>query len=78
MKDAQQTADSLIDEFNDDALYDIATSILYYLENKGYSIWQTYTRSDIQCNMGRKPTTDEMNEMQERLANCFEYIRPEE
>ena len=77
MKDVQQTVDSLIDGFNDTALYDIATSILYHLEHKGYSIWQTYTKEDIAVNMGREPTADEMDEMQERLADCFEYIRPE-
>lgn len=35
MKDAQQTTDYLIDEFNEHSLYDIATSILYYLEKGG-------------------------------------------
>ena len=74
MKDAQQTADYLIDEFNDNALYDIATDILAYLQGKGYCIWQTYTKDDIECNLGRKPTDDEMQDLADSLQ-CFENIR---
>ena len=73
-----ETARQIIKEQGDDAAYDVATWILYCLENKNYCIWQTYTQDDIKINMGRKPTNDEMEEMQERLANTFEYIRPEE
>lgn len=74
MRDAQQTADYLIDEFNDNALYDIATSILCYLQGKGYCIWQTYTKDDIESNIGRKPTDDEMQDLADSLQ-CFENIR---
>ena len=74
MRDAQQTADYLIDEFNDNALYDIATSILYYLEGKYFCIWQTYTKENIKENTGKKPTKDDMAVYQERLANIWEQI----
>jgi len=58
--------------------YDLATWILYELEWRRCCIWQTYTMDDIEQNMGRKPTADEIDEMQERLVNSFEYIRPKE
>lgn len=72
MKDAQQTTNSLIDEFNDNALYDIATSILYHLQGKGYCIWQTYTKDDIKLNTGKKTISRaRMDELQDRLENTF-------
>ena len=73
MKDAQQTANCLIDEFNDFALYEIATHILYYLEGKGACIWQTYTKDDVKMNTGKKPTMALMSDLQEQLQNFFEY-----
>ena len=56
--------------------YDFATWILHELEKKGFCIWQTYDKSDIEIGLGRKPTKDELADMQDRLMNCFEYITP--
>ena len=68
----------LIKELGDDKAYDLATWILYQLNGKNYCIWQTYTKDDIKLNWGKEPTVDEMDEMQENLMNCFDYIIPEE
>ncbi|MBO7712660.1 MAG: hypothetical protein J6S85_03770 [Methanobrevibacter sp.] len=56
--------------------YDFATWVLHDLEERGFCIWQTYDKDDIEVCLGRKPTKDELADMQERLMNCFEYIRP--
>lgn len=56
--------------------YDFATWILHDLEVKGFCIWQTYDKEDIEIGLGRKPTKEELAEMQDGLMNCFEYIRP--
>lgn len=73
----QKKAEGFIKKHTKQYAYDFATWVLHNLEHKGFCIWQTYTKEDITVNMGRKPTSDEMDEMQERLADCFEYIRPE-
>lgn len=58
----------------DDA-YELATDILYLLAGKyGYCIWQTYTKEDVEINIGRKPTNEEMQELGDNLQ-CFENIR---
>ena len=55
--------------------YELATDILYQLSAyKGYCIWQTYTRDDVEANIGRKPTRSEMQELADNLQ-CFENIR---
>lgn len=53
--------------------YDFATWILHELQNKGFCIWQTYTKYDIESNLGHKPTDDEMQELSDSLQ-CFENI----
>lgn len=54
--------------------YDLATSILERLQGHGYCIWQTYTKDDIEANIGRKPTDDEMQDLADSLQ-CFNNIR---
>ena len=54
--------------------YDFATWILHELEEKGFCIWQTYTKDDIEIGTGKKPTAEQFSEMQERLMNTFDYI----
>jgi hypothetical protein len=56
--------------------YDFATWVLHDLEERGFCIWQSYDKDDIEIGLGRKPTKDELADMQDRLMNCFEYIRP--
>ena len=73
-----KSARKIIKKFGVMPAYELATWILYELEWRHCCIWQTYTMDDIEINMGRKPTADEIDEMQDRLANSFEYIRPEE
>lgn len=74
MMDAEQQKESLIDEYTDDALYEIATGILFHLERNHYCIWQTYDKEDIKNGLGKKPTKEKMEELQERLADTWEYI----
>lgn len=69
-------AERIIDEYSDSFIYETATSLLYHLQERGFCIWQTYTKDDIKLGLGRKPTKDELADMQDRLMNCFEYIRP--
>lgn len=58
----------------DDA-YRLATDILWWMSCRyGYCIWQTYTRDDVEANIGRKPTNDDMRELGDNLQ-CFENIR---
>lgn len=54
--------------------YELATSILARLQGHGYCIWQTYTKDDIECNLCRKPTDEEMQDLADSLQ-CFENIR---
>lgn len=58
--------------------YEFAIELLYRLEGAGYCVWQTYSREDIELNLGRKPTEDDMSALQENISNIFEQIRPEE
>lgn len=71
---ANDLAEKIIDDYNDSFIYDTATNLLAYLQGRGYCIWQTYTKSDVQCNIGRKPTKDEMQALADSLQ-CFENIR---
>lgn len=71
-------AQDLIKKYGETGAYDIATWILNRLEHRHYCIWQTYDKDDIAINYGRKPTDEEMDNMQENLSNCFEYIRLED
>jgi hypothetical protein len=62
------------DKGKDDA-YRLATDILWWLSARyGYCIWQTYTRDDVEANIGRKPTDDDMRELEDNLQ-FFENIR---
>ena len=67
-------AERIIDDYSDSFIYETATSLLSYLQGRGHCIWQTYTKSDIECNIGRKPTKEEMQTLADSLQ-CFENIR---
>lgn len=71
-------AKKIIKLFGQEKAYDLATWILHQLNLEDFCIWQTYTKDNIESNLGRKTNAEEMEEMQENLANCFEYIRAEE
>ena len=71
-------AKKLIKKYGKDKAYDLATWILGILSSENYCIWQTYDKDDIELNWGKKPTAEDMEQMQENLANCFDYITPEE
>ena len=75
--DTLDYANELIKKYGKEEAYNLATWILYQLNLENYCIWQTYSRHDIESNLGRKPTAEEFDEMQDNLADCFEYIRPE-
>ena len=76
--DTYDYAKEIIKEYGNHLAYDLATWILYQLNLEDFCIWQTYTKDDIETNLGRKTDAEEMEEMQENLANCFEYIRLED
>ena len=71
-------AKKLIKKYGQDKAYDLATWILAILHAENYCIWQTYDKDDIELNWGKKPTAEDMEQMQENLTNCFDYITPEE
>lgn len=71
-------AKKLIKKYGQEKAYDLATWILYALNVEDYCIWQTYTKDDIKLNWGKNPTAEDMEQMQENLMNCFDYITPEE
>lgn len=71
-------AKKLIKKYGQEKAYDLATWILYALNVEDYCIWQTYTKDDIKLNWGKNPTAEDMEQMQENLANSFDYITPEE
>ena len=70
----RKEAYSIIQKKGIDDAYELATDILYLLSGKGYCIWQTYTKDDVEANIGKKPTDDEMRQLGDSLQ-CFENIR---
>lgn len=74
----QKKAEEFIKKHTKQYAYDFATWVLHNLEHRGFCIWQTYTKDDIESCTGSKPTNDEFADMQERLADTFEYILPEQ
>lgn len=71
----RKMASDTINEMGEEDAYELATDILYLLAGKyGYCIWQTYTKEDVEINIGHKPTNEEMQELGDNLQ-CFENIR---
>lgn len=75
--DTYDYAKEIIKKYGNQKAYDLATWILYALNLEDFCIWQTYTKDDIEANLGRKTNAEEMEEMQENLGNIFEEIVPE-
>lgn len=67
-------AEKIIDDYDDSFIYETATNLLAHLQGRGYCIWQTYTKEDVESNIGRKPTNEEMQMLADSLQ-CFENIR---
>lgn len=63
----------IIDKAGQEFSYDLAISILHELYKDGYCIHQSYTREDIEANLGHKPTEDEFENLHESLG-CFANI----
>ena len=74
IKEITERAVEFFNSNTKDDCYDFAIELLYRLQEKGYCIWQTYTKDDVELNIGRKPTDDEMQELCDSLQ-CFENIR---
>lgn len=73
-KDITEKAADFFNSNTEEDCYDFAVELLYRLQEKGFCIWQTYTKSDVECNIGRKPTKEEMQMLADSLQ-CFENIR---
>lgn len=77
MKDMRtnlHTGRRIINKGGKEFAYDLAISILHELYKDGYSIFQSYTREDIEANLGHKPSEEEFDNLHESLG-CFENIR---
>lgn len=64
----------IIDTAGKEFAYDLAISILTKLYDEGYSIFQSYTREDIEGYLGHKPSDEEFENLYDSLG-CFENIR---
>ena len=64
----------IIEKAGQEFAYDLAISILTKLYDEGYSIFQSYTREDIEGYLGHKPSDEEFENLYDSLG-CFENIR---
>ena len=69
-----KTARRIVENGGKEFAYDLAVSLMSALYNDGYSIFQSYTREDIENNIGHKPTEKEFEDLHSALV-CFENIR---
>ena len=69
-----EKASEYIKKHGEQYAYDFATWILHRLQGRGFCIWQSYTRNDIELNEGSYPTDEHMQELSDSLQ-CFENIR---
>ena len=68
--DKYHVAGKFVKLLGNDMTYDLATTLLEYLKDRDYCIWQTYTKSNLQQNTGKKRIThDDMQEYSERLQD---------
>lgn len=54
--------------------YELAIELLYRSEEKGYCIWQAYTKDEMTELLGKEPDENDMSAYQERLSNIWESI----
>ena len=70
----EKLANDIIRKHGQTFAYDFATWMLYRLSRRGYCIWQTFDKEDIQSRTGKAPTKKQMEKLQENMQNCFDYI----
>lgn len=74
-EDKYSVAGKFVKLLGNDMTYNLATTLLEYLKDRDYCIWQTYTKEDLKLNTGKKRLThDDMQEYGERLQDfcCIE------
>lgn len=74
MKKAEMMKHDLLMMYKNDELYEIATYLLYELAERHYCIWQTYQKEDLEMAKGRQVSDDEMDDLNDRMMNVYEYI----
>jgi len=74
-KSAKETIETLMGKLTDEEKYNLAINLLSKLEDKGYCIWQAYSKEDIEHITGRKKLEkQDMEEYQNNLetaATCY-------
>lgn len=68
--DRYTVAGKFVKSLGKEGAYDLATTILQYLEDAKYCIWQTYTKKHLKEIFGKKSiTNDEFEEYAARLQD---------
>lgn len=73
--DKYSVASKFVKLLGEQLTYDLATTLLEYLKDRDYCIWQTYTKEDLKLNTGKKRLThDDIQEYGDRLQSfcCIE------
>jgi len=73
--DKYSVAGKFVKLLGEQLTYDLATTLLEYLKDRDYCIWQTYTKEDLKLNTGKKHLThDDIQEYGDRLQSfcCIE------
>lgn len=69
-EDKYTAAGNFVKVLGNDVSYDLAITILEYLKDRQYCIWQTYTKEDLQLNTGKKEITkSDMEDYGDRLQS---------
>lgn len=74
-EDKYSVAGKFVKLLGEQQTYDLATTLLEYLKDRDYCIWQTYTKDDLKLNTGKKRLThDDMQDYGDRLQSfcCIE------
>ena len=74
-QDKYAVAGKFVKLLGEQLTYDLATTLLEYLKDRDYCIWQTYTKEDLKLNTGKKRLThDDIQEYGDRLQSfcCIE------
>lgn len=64
------SVDEITSKLTNEETYNLATYLLSKLENKGYCIWQAYTKEDVKNITNKEPSKDDMEEYQYRLDDA--------
>lgn len=74
-EDKYSVAGKFVKLLGEQQTYNLATTLLEYLKDRDYCIWQTYTKNDLKLNTGKKRLThDDMQDYGDRLQSfcCIE------